>query len=630
MKTIRIVFFALMITILSSCDYLDIVPDNVPTLENAFRMRSTAIKYLATCYSYLPESTQYNNSPLFGADEMWVASTYENVAPGWQIAAGLQNVNSPINSPWYGSKNLWEGISQCNIFLENIEHVPDMDSYEKERWSAEVKFLKAYFHFLLLKHFGPIPIKDKDLPISSSIDEVRMHRQPVDDVFDYIVNLMDEVIDSNFLPDVVVDETEELGRVTLPIVMGIKAKVLVYSASPLFNGNTEYANFLNEKGEPFFNQEYSEEKWIRAAEACKKAIDKCHEIGYELYEFEPDILTQKISDECRIQMNTRGTFTQRWNREVIWAQTSGNTRNLQKWIAPRALNPDQILYVGSNGSFGSTINVASLFFTKNGLPINDDKTWNYEDRLSLRIASSEDKYKIKPGYTTVGLHFDREPRFYASLGFDGGIWYGNGKYDDANLYHLEMKSRQFLGKQEDGWHPYCGYFVKKLINVTNTATSRTTYTTVNWPWVLLRLGDLYLLYAESMNEADGPNAESLKYLNMIRTKAGIPDVQTSYSSFSYNPDKYTTKEGFRDIIRNERTVDMMFEGERFWDLRRWKLAPIVLNQNIKGWSTDFETPNEYYVERVVYNQRFSLKDYFWPIRERDLINNPNLVQNPGW
>jgi SusD family. len=493
-----------------------------------------------------------------------------------------------------------------------------------------VKFLKAYYHFLLFKHFGPIPIKDKNADISASVEEVRDPRQPVDEVVDYIVRVMEEVIQSQSLPGLVLDENQELGRITQPIAMGIKAKVLVYAASPLFNGNGEYANFVNKDGTQLFNQVYSEEKWQKAVDACKEAIDKCHELGYNLHTYEPTILTQRISEESKIQMNIRGTLTERWNNEIIWAQTNANTRNLQIWSAPRGLEPAQIAYTGANGSHGATLNVAYLFYTHNGVPIDEDKTWDYGSRLVLRTATSEDRYRIKPGYATVNLHFDREPRFYASLGFDGNIWYGNGKYDDANLYWLEMKSGQFLGKQEDGWHPYCGYFIKKLINVTNTAPERTSYTTTNWPWVLLRLGDLYLLYAEAMNELNGPNPESMRYLDLIRERAGIPDVETAWTNFSNNPNKYQTKAGLREIIQDERTVEMLFEGERFWDLRRWKLAPRVLNQSILGWHTDHSTPEEYYRERAVFQQTFTLKDYFWPIRESDLIRNTNLVQNPGW
>ena len=241
-----------------------------------------------------------------------------------------------------------------------------------------------------------------------------------------------------------------------------------------------------------------------------------------------------------------------------------------------------------------------------------------------------DKYRIKPGYVTAAFNFDRESRFYGSLGFDGGVWYGNGNYDDNNPYWLEAKSGQFLGKAQAGWHPMPGYFVKKYINYTNTATSSSVYSTVNWPWVILRLSDLYLLYAEALNEINGPNSETFLYLDLIREKAGLVGVVESWANYSARPEKPSTKEGLREIIHRERAIEMAFEGERFWDLRRWKEAPATLNQSIIGWDMDQELAENYYREKLLYKQTFSLKDYFWPLRQTDLLVNKNLVQSPGW
>ena len=149
----KIVLLLSIISVISCNSYLDVVPDNVPSLEYAFRMRTTAERYLATCYSYLPDfGDKYDNPGLYGADELWLSSdktTWRN----WSIALGWQSPSSPILSYWTGSNggsDLWQGISQCNIFLEHIETVPDMDNYEKKQWMAEAKFLKAYYHLITL------------------------------------------------------------------------------------------------------------------------------------------------------------------------------------------------------------------------------------------------------------------------------------------------------------------------------------------------------------------------------------------------------------------------------------------------------------------------------------------------
>ena len=631
MKYIKISILGIMLTIMSGCtDYLDIVPDNVATIDYAFRMRSTAEKYLFTCYSFLPDmaNAPYRNPGIFGADEFWFNPEVYTFS-AWSIAQGLQNVNSPILDSWAGSgtEPIWTGISQCNIFLENINSVPDVEGWEKEKWAAEVKFLKAFYHFWMVRSYGPIPIIKENLPISASGQEVRVYREPVDDVYDYIVELIDEAIP--FLPPNVTDENSELGRITQPIAMGMKAKILVYAASPLFNGNIDYQDFTNHDGTKLFNTTYSAEKWGKAVIACKEAIEFAHSIGHELYEFQPTLLTGSISNETKLQLNCRGTITERWNNEIIWANTSSTSRNLQTWSAPRALQASQSAYTGSNGSYGVTLNFVDCFYSKNGVPIQEDITWNYNQRFNLRIGTEDEKYSIKKGYTTVEFNFDREPRFYGSLGFDGGIWYGNGNYKDEAPYWLESKSGQFLGKQQGGWHAVPGYWPKKLVNYTNTATNASTYVSTNYPWVMLRLGDLYLLYAEALNEVDQSN-EAIEYLDMIRAKYELPGIVSAWSTYSRNPSKYTTKQGLREIIQQERTIEFALEGERFWDLRRWKKAPEELNAPITGWDVDQKDVDAYYRVKTLFNQRFSLKDYFWPIRERDLIINRNLVQNPGW
>jgi len=632
MKIFKSIICGLVMCLSVSCQkYLDIVPDNVATVEYAFRMRVTAEKYLFTCYSFLPKmGDMYQNPGMFGGDELWLSAD-KSWWSNWVVALGNQNVNNPVLDYWNGANAataLWMGISQCNIFLENIQQVPDMDDREKAQWAAEVKFLKAYYHFFLVRMYGPIPIIDENLPISASGEEVRISRKPVDEVFDYIVNLIDELAPD--LPNAVRDENSELGRITKPIALGMKAKILVYAASPLFNGNADYEGFINPDGTPLFNTVYSAQKWEKAVAACKEAIDLCHSLGYDLYEFEGSQQTRNISEDTRLHLNARGTITERWNPEIIWANTGSTTRDLQVWAAPRVLEASHIGNQEPNGSIGVTMKVVNLFYSKNGVPIDEDTEYRYAERFALRTSTAEDKYRIKEGYTTSRLNFDREPRFYGTLGFDGGIWYGQGRFDDEDPYYLQIKKEQIGGKVQVGWHAVTGYYAKKWINYTNTSVNTGTYTTVNWPWVMLRLGDLYLLYAEALNALNGPNDESIRFLDLIRAKAGLDGVVESWTAHSRNPNKYTTAEGLQEIIRRERGIELALEGERFWDLRRWKAAPEELNQPISGWDVDQVTAEAYYRERVLYNQTFALKDYFWPIRENDLIVNKNLVQNPGW
>ena len=157
---------------------------------------------------------------------------------------------------WTGTAagDFWTGISQCNIFLEKIPAVPDMEPWEKDQWAAEVKFLKAYYHFYLLQQYGPIPITDKNLPVSTSVKDVAVFRDPVDEVVNYIVNLLDEA--ALALPNRIENTTEELGRITKPVALAVKAKLLTMVASPLFNGNSNYSNLRDNRGKALFPQAY--------------------------------------------------------------------------------------------------------------------------------------------------------------------------------------------------------------------------------------------------------------------------------------------------------------------------------------------------------------------------------------
>lgn len=632
MKEIKRIGIGVLLLLGISCNsYLDVVPDNVATVDHAFNMRNTAEKYLFTCYRYLPSHASLGDNPAFATgDEFWFSNSFLQFhsAPGWQIARGNQSIVSPILNYWDGVSQPFKGIRDCNIFIENIGRVPDMLDEEKDRWIAEAKFLKAYYHFWLMRMYGPIPIIRENLPISASVQEVRVAREPIDDCVAYIVELLDEAVVN--LPDVISDELTELGRITKTIALSVKAKVLVTAASPLFNGNNEYVGFAGPDGRELFNQTYSTDKWQQAANACREAIDACHELGMKLYTFELGISQFSPSEETITQMSIRNSVTERWNSEIIWGNTNSTAVALQRQATP-PLDPTNSVNANTLGNMAPPIKIAEQFYSKNGVPIDEDVTYDYAGRFELREADEADKYHLQTGYTTVGLHFDREERFYASLAFDGGLWYGQGRLDDNDQWTIQAKLGQAQTRVSNNRFSVTGYWPKKLVNYENIIGAGNTYTIQYYPWPVMRLSDLYLLYAEALNELnEQPSDETYEYLNKVRERAGLPTVQDAWTNFSRQPDKFTTQVGLRSIIQQERLNELAFEGKRFWDLRRWKRAHIELNNLITGWDIDQENPETYYRQRVLFNQTFMMRDYFWPIRESNLIVNRNLVQNPGW
>ena len=626
MKNIKIKIRLLLMALYGgACSYLDVVPDNVATIDDAFVDIASAERFLATCYNYLPNyGDPWVNPGLGAGDEVWfneeIVGTSFNSA---LIARGLQNATDPHLNFWDGErrgKNMYIGIRDCNIFLEKIDAVQDISEMEKKRWVAEVKFLKAYYHFWLFKSYGPIPIIKENLPIYTDTRDVKVYRDPVDDVVDYIVELIDEATPD--LPAILMSETLEFGRITQSIALAIKARVLATAASPLFNGNTDFASVVDNRGITLFNTTYDETKWQRAARAAKEAIDTCHYANHQLlngYRTKSD-----LSPAMERESIIRSIVTERESPEVIWGATHFPFgQNYQRMLVPLLIqittsNPVRQFYA-------PTLRMAELFYSKNGVPIDEDLDFDYENRYKLRTAVSEENDYVRSGEQTASLHFDREARFYASIAFDRGTY-----FLDPTYYYVQTRSGELATKRNQGEFSATGYFVKKLINPNNALNINIMLADYEFPFPVIRLGDLYLLYAEALNEIKAaPDAEVYEFVDKVRERAGLGGVVESWSAYSSEPSKPGTREGMREIIHQERLIELAFEGQRFWDLRRWKKAEKYMNMPIQGWDIAGKGLAFYNVT-TVFTPSFDFKDYLWPIREEERIQNPNLVQNPGW
>ncbi|TQM50177.1 putative outer membrane starch-binding protein [Arcticibacter tournemirensis] len=642
MKRIISIIAILISVCTSSCNkYMDIVPDNVPELDNAFATRIIAERYLFTCYSYLPGGFDLQSNPaLLGGDEFWLNSTAnfgEGSYGNWYIARGNQNVNSPLNNYWEGSnqaKNLWRGIRDCNIFLANVYKVPDMDDLEKDRWRAEALFLKAYYHYYLLRMYGPVHIMDDEVPVFSDPEKTQYERRPVDECMDYIVGLVDSAIVN--LPDDITATAQENGRLSKLVAYAMKAEMLVTAASPLFNGNTDYPGFVNSENKPFINPVFSSEKWVKAADACKLAVEFAETYGRTLYKWKPTLnLTTPPQQSTINQMSYREALAQRDNNsEQIWINNvSRATQGFQAAATVRSYDPAYVDNKTLTGYLSPTINVALLYYSKNGVPIDEDLTYDYGARFNLRAVptgTSPYMYNMIPGHTTVGMHFDREDRFYASLSFDGGRYFMSSHTSDANAFNTVYRSGGNAAPVSIAYYSITGYTPKKLVSYRNVVGSSDAYTVYEYPYPIMRLAELYLLYAEAQNEASGPSEEVYNAIDKVRARSGLSGVVDSWAGYSRNPGKPATKEGLREIIRRERTIELMFEGKRFWDLRRWKTATLELNANILGWGIREKETQLFYRSVSLYNRTFAQKDYLWPLSLSELRRNSKLTQNPGW
>lgn len=635
---VLLVYIFIVFIFIQCSDFLNIVPDNIPTIEYSFNNREEAEKFLYGCFSFLPSHADINANPaLVGGDEVWLIDPiYTFGSPNlWYIARGDQGTETPLANYWSsktsdsakGGKRLFTGLSDCNIFLENIDKPFDLQEYEKRQWIAEIKFLKAYFHFWLFRMYGPIPLIKENLSISASPNEVKLYREPIDEVIEYIVELLDESL--NDLPTEVI--STNLGRPSKAAALSLKAIVLTYAASPLYNGNTDYADMIDNRGIQLFPQKYKTEKWERAAEALKIAIHACLESGHQLYDFHTSSFSSNLKEETILAQQVRTAVTERWNPEIIWGDSNSSTTDLQRLCQP-GFFPAHGVGGDIFASYAPPLNIIEQFYTNHGVPIEEDKDWNNVDFFELKKGDADHKYYIKEDYTTISLHFKREPRFYGSISFDGGIFYGNGRlFNEKDLLHTELIWGG-AGMSNIARYSSTGYLVKKLINIQTLVEDNSgSLTRFKYAFPIIRLADLYLMYSEALNEIkSSPDTDVYEYINYIRERSGLEGVMESWQKYSSDPNKPTTKEGMREIIQRERLIELAFEGSRFWDLRRWKLAEKYMNQPIIGLNSFGEIPSEFYKTRTIYELSFKKKDYLWPIKQSELVRNHNLLQNPGW
>lgn len=635
----KIICYSLLSVLLfagSGCsDYLDVVPDKTQEISLLFDRRESAYKALATCYNFIPI---YDNTYAYVNLSDETIMPYSRLVPGKYFMIGWEGPGSvncgfwhDIND-WTGQgKSAWKGIRCCNTFLDNIMTVMDMDMKEKRTWMAEVNFLKAYYHFLLFSQYGPIPIIDSNVDIDASNDAIRSKREPVDVVVQYIVDKLDEAIAD--LPEHITSRTD-LGRIDKLIAQSLKSRVLLYAASPLFNGNTTYyEKFVNIDGEKMFNTTYDANKWKLAADAALEAIKMAESNSVSMFYFSsyntvPEF-DQNVIEEPEVQAlyNYRYMFTDKWNTEMIWGESRIATNWWDMQRGTQVKNPS-----GNSGDAWQwlvpTLKAVEAYYTENGLPLNEDLTFDYANRYQTATIGEKDALHATAGEVTAKLHLGREPRFYASIAFDRGINRTYGEKWSMRIRGGEPHGRSNAASADNS---ITGYFLKKTIHPDSKGQASQM---VHYPWPLIRLAELYLNYAEALNEFSGPSQEVYDALNMVRRRANIPDVETVWSdaTLARNPNKHKDQAGLRQIIQQERRIELAFECHRNNDVRRW-LKGEEFDFEVKGWSVDGTSAETFYNLMNHSNLRhifIAPRDYLWPILNNELTANPKLVQNPGY
>ena len=629
------------ILLLPGCNYLDMVPEkDIETIESLFEQRTKVENWWKGLYSELNRifADFRVNTAYLGADEFVTCQALYNSTlynlDGLKIADGLQMSQNPYGSIWY---RMYVVIRNCNIFLENVDQTYNMSEEDRNWWKADVKAVKAYVYFELVRRYGPICLIPQNMPVDLPVKDYQLPRQHVDTCFKEIINLLDESME--YVPKHSQRISNYGHTFSLEAVYALKAKVLLYAASPLFNGNAFYSDFKNKDGELLFNSTYDRNKWLLAAEAADKAAEMCEEGGRALISGTTVKKTDLLNKMSDIETMTFSRFT---NSEYLleWKYPS----TFHQFFLPRLVGDDDNFDSQALGCLSPSMKMVEMYYTSNGLPIDADITWSYNNRYKLGSESSPVYEGVIPMNTdVVNLHLRREPRFYASIAGDRMYWQrGTNTADkDYNLLVRAHKGEEPWGTQYDfivsnSWQNINGYWLKKHLFSWYNTLGYSNNLQGNETAAIIRLAEVYLMQAEAWNEyLDQPDSRVYDPLDKVRERAGILPVREAWGNYSNNPTKVTTKVGMRDIIHQEYGIEFAFEGHRYWDLRRWLTAHQTMNEKQYGWNVIGTTDQAFYNYEtgpvVVWssNKFIAPRDYLDPFDAEEILIS-GMVQNPGW
>ncbi len=591
-----------------ACDkFLDMSPDENLTIPEVFQNRIYTRDFLTHTYSWIPTEANmaddggaWRNPYTAGSDEMECA---------YGGAYAHQINNGGWNPTDISRTQIWPesymALRKVNMFLENVDNSP-ASADEIRHWTGEAYFLRAWFHFLVFRAYGAIPLVDHAFDPNEDMMAVR--RSPADEVVAFIVADCDRAME--YLSDTDRWPSTDTGRATRVGALGLKSRALLYIASPLYNGDPLFAELKDPiDGTPLISQVYDKEKWKAAADAAKECIRQSEASGYGLYDKTPE-------DPVK---NYQNIFNDNWNKEILWAKNIGTYEHMLNCSDPVSfgcfsiLNPTQEMVDAYEMEDGST---PITGYTQDGMvPIINPKSGYREDGFTTEAREGRWLKGVS------NMYVGREPRFYASINFAGSLWKTTRASNWTEPHINEFWFKGMDGKNNAG-SDYCktGYLMKKLHYPTRIPWQYTP----QMMWVYIRLGEIYLNAAEAINEYYGP-ADAYSYVNAIRKRAGLPDLPAGLS-----------QEQMRDRIKHERRIELAFEVHRFFDTRRWLEGPRTQGIPIHSmdiYAGEYQQDPAFYKRIKVENRVFeSPKHYFLPIEQDEIDKHQNreLVQNLGW
>lgn len=478
-------------------------------------------------------------------------AVYSNDDQTYLVQRGqLSSSNYGWTSTTWGRS--YRSIREANLALSKIDLTPISDE-RRTILNAEIRFVRAFRYFDLLKGFGGVPILgDRVTQLSDDFSDL-YERKSIDETVEYIVNELDAII--GVLPEDP-GSAWERGRATTPAAMALKARVLLYAASPLY---TDGANVAS--------------KWQAAADAAQEIID-----------------LNKFSLVTTLSVNPAENY------RLYFVSTPNTTEDIfarEYTTASQSMSMERMNAPNGYGGWGGNCPMQNLV---------DD--YEMDNGLAITDAAS--------GYDDQNPYADRDPRFYATILYNGTNYRGRA-----------VETFLPSGKDSpDGNEPWntspTGYYLRKFLKESVSLDDWANMGTGSWRY--FRYAEVLLNYAEAQNEATGPDASVYDAVNAVRDRAGMPALPAAL-----------TQTQMRDRIRNERRIELAYEEHRYFDVRRWLIAEDVENESAQGISiTKDGVGNLTFATREALGGRtFNPQHYWFPIPIEEInASNGALEQNP--
>ncbi len=655
-----------------SCDgFFDINLKDQPTLEDTMSRSSTVRRYLAHLYSYIPrdENTRnYEGGTVLRSDESLNAkSQYETY---WYKVRrgeyGPDNTDSESNANFW--KRYYIAINECTTFLNNVD-LDKEDSPELVRqMKGEARFLRAYYYFVLMRQYGPVIIWG-DKASDQNVKADTLDRAPLQKNIDFIVGELDKSIELLYPevndPGLGLSLASNKGRATKGAAMALKARVLLYAASPLYNGQNGtgiYSSLTNNSGEKLF-PDYDESKWDDVWQAAKDVID----LGrYEL--------TTSTSDSRSDFQNAAASYQTVWfqgwetNREIIWGwwyrawgdESLGSGCDIaysapaggKIALAGYSLNSPSLKLVdaypmwetGRYPILGYNYSAGLMDLSR---PIVDEAsgykaegwTENYQQQIDVDPSWAK---PFKAHNSTVG----RDARYYANF-VPNGFWWPSSTTNSGGPVRFTCYN------SPEASSPYSptdacnrvGYVWRRMYKAENPLRDLTAdYQSVRYIYPAFRLAEVYLTYAEACNERTSRMVdEAIRYVDLVRARSGLNGLREAYPDIDFDATdgvstisgvSRTGREWLRWMILQEKMCEFAFEGQRHYDMMRWMKAQD--EYNTENWTLHVTAENyedsyarvkdDYIGGRSIFRQR----DYLFPFSTTQLSEMTNFTNNPGW